>query len=274
MSNELTIDDFYKFKQANTDILPSLIDFYEKCRQIQMALVKKPVGTDDWKKKEADNWLTTNKKNRDDDEKLYSTMRTLLNKLSDENFIVIKNELQKLNIREEHHLEKLSGLIFDKASIEPKFCVWYAKIAADIAQWADNDTNKCFRKLLIDKCQLTFSNILVIDDTTMNITKEKSRGCVVFIGELYNQDLLPSKIINSCFLTLIMIHTNNITESRIIECFCSMMKTVGAKFCRSSPGAQSLFDSIDNMIATEQLIKKDKFALMDIVDLKNKNKWI
>jgi hypothetical protein len=103
-SSELSIDDFYGYKIHNMDVLPELEDFYKYCCSLNTNKNTIKVTADsnnEWKKHEAKNWLTENKKNRDDDEKLYSSLRSILNKLSDDNFNVLIDEIKKLNINEE-----------------------------------------------------------------------------------------------------------------------------------------------------------------------------
>ena len=45
--------------------------------------------------------------------------------------------------------------------------------------------------------------------------KDKAKGCVNFIGELYNCNLLPNKIIYYCFNELLSMHESNIFEKII-----------------------------------------------------------
>ncbi len=271
MSSDLSIDKFMLYKGCNQEMPQELNEFYEFCKSLQQPtkqvknLVKLNADNDsEWKRHEAKNWLTENKKNRDDDEKLYSQIRSILNKLSDDNFNVLVEEIKKLAINDEQHLGKLSEFIFNKALDEPKFCIRYAKLAFEFAKYEPyNNGVISFRTSIVQRCQIMFTDI-------KDAPKDKAKGCVNFIGELYNCNLLPNKIIYYCFSELLSMHESNIFE-KIIECVSTLMKISGEKFwVNNNHDAVILFDKIDLLIKKGKLCNKDKFGLMDTLDLKKK----
>lgn len=279
ISRELSIDKFISFKRYNLDLLPQLLIPPAVNLPVSESHGKQKQGEfNDWRKREANNWMTQAKKSRDDDEKLYSQVRTTLNKLSDENFDTLLLEIKNMNLKESHHLEKLSELIFNKALIEPKFCVWYAKLAYELSCYGKNsDTNTLFRAKLIDRCQQMFSDIIITNDNGVNaVSKELSCGYVRFVGELYVCGLLPNKIINGCCLTLLKIKEKEKKDDlKMIDCLCSLIKVIGKTFASNCPDdTVSLFNKIDELMKSGQLVPKEKFALMDIKDLCKNGKWI
>jgi hypothetical protein len=142
-------------------------------------------------------------------------------------------------------LNKLSEFIFNKALDEPKFCIRYAKLAYEFAKYEPyNNEKMCFRTLIVKRCQITFSEIPTVN-------KDKAKGCVNFIGELYNNNLLPNKIICYCFDELINMGMNNNWE-KIIEAIFVLMKISGEKFISNNKiDAANFFNKIDNIIKTE-----------------------
>ncbi|ARF11724.1 eukaryotic translation initiation factor 4G [Klosneuvirus KNV1] len=270
----LTLDVLMSYKLNNRDMLPEIATYYANNKH---NIVKKNTQ---WRKietKQEENWLVAKKFNQTDDEKLYAQFRSILNKLSEGNFNELAQELTAVEIARQDHLAKLADLIFDKAIIEPKFSVMYAKLAREIAGYCvkENDKTIYFRELLINKCQSMFNECISFDPTVQGkrlITKEIAVGCMTFIGELYNHELLTGKIINSCFLLLLMRAEQN--KSFVIESINTLMKVAGNMFnSKSKQEGIVIFDKVNGLIKSNKLPNKEKFALMDLMDLKNKNKW-
>lgn len=270
----LTLDVLMAHKSLNRDMLPEIATYYTNNKH---NIVKKNTH---WRKietKQEENWLVAKKFNQTDDEKLYAQFRSILNKLSGSNFNELAQELTAVEIARQDHLAKLAEFIFDKAIIEPKFSDMYAKLAREIAGYCvkENDKVIYFRELLINKCQSMFNECISFDPSVQGkrlITREIAVGCMTFIGELYNHELLTVKIINSCFLLLLMRAEQN--KSFVIDSINTLMKVVGDVFNnKSKQEAIIIFDKVNGLIKSNKLPNKEKFALMDMIDLKNKNKW-
>lgn len=271
-TNILSIDEFMKYKHINKEPLPEILEFYN----INKTKFSK---TSNWRKpeqKQSENWLILNKFKQSDTEKLHAQFRSILNKLSDSNFNILAKEITELEIHCKEDLDKLVEFIFNKAIIETKFSISYARLSKELAGYCltDNNTNVnvFFRELLIQRCQQMFNDCLI--QTNDNVTKEKSTGCMTFIGELYNCELLTHKIINSCFLLLLLKFKQD--KLYIIESIVALMKVVGKRFYSESPqDANLVFQKISKLIETpETLSNKEKFALMDLIDLRKDNNWI
>lgn len=272
--NLLTIDEFLKYKQVNREMLPEIQEFYNLNKH-------KFNRVNNWRKiaeqKPNENWLITNRFKQNEEEKLYSQFRCILNKLSDTNFNNLAKEITTLEIEKQEHLLKLAEFIFNKAITENKFCVTYAKLSKELSGYyiKENDKMIFFRELLINKCQQMFNECVFFDplsETKMQISKEMSIGCMIFIGELYNCELLTNKIINSCFLLLL----KRLDQSKIniIDNICALMKIVGKNFTKKCVlETDHIFEKLNKIMTIGTLINKDKFALMDLFDLKNENKW-
>ncbi|QKF93752.1 eukaryotic initiation factor 4g [Fadolivirus algeromassiliense] len=275
---QISIDEFMRFKLPNQEMLPELVEYYNTNKHRFL----KTGNTGNWRKfdQKAENWLVANKFKQNDDEKLYSQFRSILNKLSDSNFNSLADELTKLEIGKSEHLAKLAEFIFNKAIIETKFASMYAKLSKELSGYSvkENDKQVFFRELLISRCQTMFNECSSYEPSVPNktlITKEIAVGCMVFIGELYNMDLLTTKIINSCFLLLIVKINQN--KPFIIDSICALMKTVGTVFSKKANAeSKVVFEKLEAFITNKektQLCNKDKFALMDLFDLKKTNNW-
>ena len=279
--NNLSFEEFLKYKTLNNDMLPDLVEFYNNNKLKFNRGNAMPNGNAaGWRKfeqKPNENWLVTNKFKQNDDDKLYSQFRSLLNKLSDSNFDTLAKELTTIEIEKSEHLSKLTEFIFNKAIIEPKFGNMYAKLSKELSGYYVKEEDKVyhFRELLINRCQMMFNECVSMDPNVTQktlITKETAIGCMTFIGELYLCDLLTNKIINSCFLLLLMKVGQN--KSHIIECICTLMKVCGKAFTLKCPNDSNvIFEKIEKLISSNTLQNKDKFALMDVIDLRKANKW-
>jgi len=220
-----------------------------------------------------ENCVITNKLKQNDEEKLYSQFRSILNKLSDSNFDALAKELISQEINKPEHLIKLTDFIFNKAVIETKFSVMYAKLAKELSGYCVKDADKViyFRELLIGKCQAMFNDNISTDNEN-NVSKDLAVGCMIFIGELYNCGLMTNKIINSCLLLLLMKIDKN--KSFLINCLTALTKTVGNLFAEKCPNETKLvFDKIEKLITSGTLQPKDRFAFMDLCDLKKAQGW-
>jgi translation initiation factor 4G len=279
------------YKDANIEMHPDLKQFVSVFPTVpaKSRTTGRYRNKSNWKKPEKkikSTWVTDAKKDKTDDEKLYLQIRGILNKLSASNFNELANEFIQLNIRSRDHLMSLVDIIFKKAIVESKFNEIYAKLCYELASYyiEDNDDKVYFRELLLNKCQQMFeesANIKILDrSVTVPVTvpvietfksKEQITGCIKFIGELYNINLLTNKVVYSCFLILLSkVSPGNMYT---IDCICTLMQTINVKFVSSAPNeASSIYDRIEKLKNSDSTEKKDKFALMDILDLrKSKN---
>ena len=190
----ISIDDFLSFKSANRDMLPELVE-YIKLQQPKPKQWRKP----EYKKlpykqfngnnahtnphggvsRQPNSWLTNMKNSRSDDDKLYSNIRSILNKISDSNLDELYNDITTLKLTNKEHVEKLVDLIFIKAVSENKFTHLYAKLSKllfhytiELDPYLDPDQEVemdnipikiAFKTLLVNKCQSVFNYCITID---------------------------------------------------------------------------------------------------------------
>jgi hypothetical protein len=211
--------------------------------------------------------------NRDENEKLAVTYRSILNKLSESNFNDLAAEIVNVPIKTQDQLLKLVDAIFQKAIMETKFIEVYAKLSKQLGCYHIEDSNKkyYFRELLINKCQLMFNEWTSLDPSMAadNILKSKVIGCITFIGELYKHEMLTSKIIYSCFIHLFA--KANLNKAFTVDSICVLFKTVGKLFQKkSNTDASICLEKLDKLKNSPTIQLKEKFAIMDIFDTLSK----
>lgn len=262
----LSYHDFLGYKNANRDDLEALKGILRQPknpRQHHQKLKQQQMRT---------NWLLGNQC----DDKMNSEFIGTLNKISKNNWEELSNTLRNMNINTKDNMNKLVNLIFSKAISEPKFCELYVMICNNLEDMETEDTN--FKKLLLIKCQDMFKSAISMDKELENRDdddepstfkfKENIIGCMVFIGGLYNIGLIEDKIISSCFLRILM--NINLKKAYGIENMCNLMKVVGKKYSVNCPKDMDKYmEQIDELICSDIEVK-DKFALMDIIEQRDR----
>ena len=67
----------------------------------------------------------------------------------------------------------------------------------------------------------------------------------------------------------------NFNKAFIIENMCSLMTTIGSKFCKSCPTeSQNFFTKLDQLKDSSSLSIKDKFGIMELLETAQKKNWI
>ncbi|KAG5671624.1 hypothetical protein PVAND_001817 [Polypedilum vanderplanki] len=241
-------------------------------------------------------------------EKLKKNFRSLLNKITAENFEHIAKEASntnKFSITEKESLESIVDILFEKSITEPGFAPIYARLCkvlteAHVFQTTDingNESKKSpWKMYLIYRCQEEFERFSVDEETLNEIlskidsaeTQEdkdyyadihfnyryRAQGTIKFIGELYMYDLLNSNVMKSCIESLL----SSITEENISR-VCHLFTTIGKKFEENPPKDQNGTELIDKYMEQLQRLKNNKcittsrikFDIMNVIDLRKAN---
>lgn len=219
--------------------------------QIRLSIrndVKLSEAENAWKPSFLQNTQTNDK---DDAAELYKQVRLILNKLTAQNFGVLSEQFQKLQIDTKEKLVEVINLVFNKAVNEPNFSEGYAKLSQYLShcskQIDSSSTERAyFKRTLITKCQTEFEQHVANKNTTeaalaplmeklkasekngdtngvneikAQIADEESNlrrrlvSTVRFIGELYKLDMLTTNIMNVCINMLIREATVNVRPS-------------------------------------------------------------
>ncbi|KAG7197148.1 hypothetical protein KM043_007233 [Ampulex compressa] len=245
-------------------------------------------------------------------EVLYKKVRSVLNKLTPQNFSTLLEQVRSLTIDTEERLQGVINLVFEKAVDEPSFSVEYALLCKDLAQIQVTSSERyserqegggvSFKKLIIGRCQKEFeknpadevaraAKLKEIEECTdpdkkkdLQVALEeedrririKSVGNIRFIGELYKQGMLIGRIMHRCIKHLL---DQNDEES--LECVCKLLTTIGKDL--ESTGStehyeemQSYFDKMQSIVARRgqsKISSRIRFMLQDVIDLRA-NKWV
>lgn len=266
--SDVSLNVLFSYKHLNMEILPSIEDIISfKTSKIKNH--KKYNNKKHYNKKYNNNNTITpintalikKKNNKTDDEKIKSEMRSILNKISSDNFTKLVDDILKIKITSIELLNFLVELLFEKAIVEHKYSSLYAEISLKFIDITfDNVT---LRKLLLNKCQQSFMKYLKneLDDTF------KLKGYMQYLGELYNIGIFYDAISTNCIKMMIKAAQNN--TDNVVSMIKIYIKTIWNKFTK-----HELFNIIMNDIiilkSTKGISVKDKFAIMDLEDMYKK----
>lgn len=259
-----SIDVFYSYKTIYTNIIPELNVFIRETATNKKKTKKNTPSQH--------NWLMEQGNGKSD------KFRTILNKLSKSNTDILFNQIVGLGIGKGEggggEVIECIDILFSKAINENNFIKNYAIIASKMNQLQFLNSPP-FKTLLLEKCQKMFMEAITLEKelegyTTANFKyKEQILSCIEFIGELYNQNLIIHKIVQTCFSMIFgRVEVGGVYSVDILSCFT---KVVINKFSTIGSDGKTLFNKLD-ILAKEMKNPKEKFKLMDILDMRKKLK--
>ncbi|XP_016915134.2 eukaryotic translation initiation factor 4 gamma 3 isoform X4 [Apis cerana] len=241
-------------------------------------------------------------------EALFKRVRSVLNKLTPQKFNTLVDQVRALTVDTPERLQGVINLVFEKAVDEPSFSVAYALMCKELAVMEvsgsdkNSDKQECsytFKKLIINRCQKEFERNPVNEVARANKLKEieectdpekkkdlqlaleeeerrtriKSVGNIRFIGELYKQGMLTTKIMHRCIKELLIQ-----SDEDSLECLCKLLTTVGKDLeSKVSPEEmQDYFNKMQDIVARRghgKISSRIRFMLQDVIDLRANN-WI
>ncbi|XP_018344628.1 PREDICTED: eukaryotic translation initiation factor 4 gamma 3 isoform X1 [Trachymyrmex septentrionalis] len=240
-------------------------------------------------------------------EALYKRVRSVLNKLTPQKFSTLVEQVRSLPIDTQERLQGVINLVFEKAVDEPSFSVEYALLCKELAQmevagYEGQDSSVSFKKLIITRCQKEFEKNPIDDVARNRKLKEiddchdlekkkelqlaleeeerrirvKSVGNIRFIGELYRQQILTTKIMHRCIR-----HLLDQNDEDNLECLCKLLTTIGKDLELKGQQAntdemQEYFNRMQEIVARKghsKISSRIRFMLQDVIDLRA-NKWI
>lgn len=211
----------------------------------------------------------------------------ILNKITDSNFKDLANDLVNLEIKKSEHLQYLVDMIFKKAISESKFSKLYSNLCNNMIEYhiEINNYKLYFKKFLLMKCQRMFekgstlsidlidkeTGRLMTDDNKLFKFKDHVLGCIRFIGELYNCGILTEKIMAICLNKLF--NLINKSKACTINCICTLLTVIGDKFHYHN-NFKNYVRTLNNIKQSGKLDSKDKFEIMDLLDLAKSKNWL
>lgn len=270
-SRPLTISEFMGYKAKNTAIPDELQKQLDTLKQPQKRQFRQLNQSN--QPRHLKSWAAAQASNEEN--VVYSQFVNSLNKISDSNFDEIAKEIKNIKIESKEQLEKLAELILLKASSERNFSKTYAKLTKILGDLSIGQGKEkiSFRVLLLHNCQKMFLESISHDkdDNNAQGLKNLVLGCMQFIGELYNDGLLTDDIIGFCFAQII--NRISLNKAYGIDCLCTLIKIVGKIYFEKCPmDAQTWMDKM-TIIQGQKIEMKDKFAIMDIFEIRKKERW-
>lgn len=261
------IEVFTSFKDANTIMPPSIVEYNNKKRKI----IRDNNQIANWRHHEAraTNKFVAARMSQTDNDKLYDSIRNKLNKLSKDNFDDMVKELLELPITSLDNITELVNIIVDKAVAEKLYVSLYAKLCKEFMPYVTIvETKKiAFRDILISKCQNYYTTYTSSKNT---IAKEIKIGFMSFLGYLYVEQVIIYKIVSVCINNLICNYT---TIPNSIELLTTLIKIVGSLMARERNGEMKEYMRLITEIKSKNLQLRDKFMIMDLIDLVEKEQW-
>ncbi|GMF41465.1 unnamed protein product [Phytophthora fragariaefolia] len=225
--------------------------------------------------------------------------KSILNKLSIEKFDKLSDQLIEVAVRGLEVLKGVIEMVIAKAQMEWHFSTMYAELCAKIAQTAmpaitldDNevvtDTHKLFRKLLLQRCQKEFEakpDVEGLEELPEDVRLEKeliikraSLGHIRFVGELFKQRMLSSRIMHEC--VSILFGDIKTPDEESLECLCNLLSTIG-RALEANAREKAELNHINGYYATikklsgesKLLCTRVRFMLQDLLELRA-NRWV
>lgn len=242
-----TVDEFYAYKSKFIAMPDELIKY-------QLFNSTKKRGTTASRpsvpRNNETNWLMNNKVEN-------SEFISLLNKLSDSNSDMIFADIMKLDIQDDKYVN-IIDILFGKILNDQKYTKLYAKLCVCLL------VREQFKTLLLERTHRMFMEAIHLKGhTSVYKFKEQVLNYVRFIGELYNLDILSHKIIQGCYSMIFERIKNNGLYS--VEILCVFVRSNIDKFYLNKNDSVLLFKQIESLSSVDN---KDKFMLMDIIDIK------
>ncbi|BAM39114.1 uncharacterized protein TOT_010000576 [Theileria orientalis strain Shintoku] len=154
-------------------------------------------------------------------EQFKRSVRTLLNKLTVENFLVVSEKIATLyrEAEEQESVRVVVDLLHEKATHELEYSDMYADLAF-LLKYSFNEKldlgskTTCFHKTLLNKCQDSFEEI----STNHGLDKTYILGNIRFMGELFLRKILSITILKRISCTLMTSNGNNVGANSVGNC--------------------------------------------------------
>ena len=137
-------------------------------------------------------------------------MRSILNKLTPENFQKLTAEVSHFDLGTKGALKQIVTLVFEKAVDESKYCRLYALLCLRLNEEVPNyEEEECvftsFQRILLTKLQYEFDSRRQGNVDPGSREKRQLLGLSAFIGELYSLSLIREVTVHACLKEKIII---------------------------------------------------------------------
>ena len=207
-------------------------------------------------------------------EQLLREVRSILNKVTPENFNSLEMKFLSLPINTEERLIKVVDLLYNQAVIfsrrAPNFSEVYAELSLGCSQFEvpvivnGIEGNVDFISLLFRKTKEVFKK------DPENEDQSKILGNIRFIGELFNCGLIEEESMHTIIGQLIR---RSNTQTFHLESLCILLATVGKELEQAEGNTMDKYiDHLEKILEDRNLSPRIQFYLRDIIDLRA-NQW-
>ena len=239
---------------------------------------KKKEGIDDFNFKKTE----LNKENVD---KNISELRSLLNKLTNNNYEKIKPKLEEhinaiIEKSDKKEIDKIGNFIFETASSNKFYSEIYATLYGEII--SKHDILKNILDDSINTYMVLFENIELVDPKIdydkfckNNIINDKRKSMSLFITNLMNKEVLNIEVITNMIDKLHILLENNIDEienKKIIEEIVENLYIIVTNMnCDITEIKINLTNNLSKYSGKPGLSNKAKFKYMDTIEFIKEN---
>ena len=213
-------------------------------------------------------------------------LREMLNKICDDNYNIILNEILKFDY-DEKLLDIFKNLLIEKILTEDEYFTLYVNICAQMCKLYNkktysNEQKMNFKNLLLASIQQEFLNL---DETSIKYIppipvtlNEKSKKKFIkkikysninLISEFYNIGLIRKNIIKDCIDELIQKNTN-FSISLLCHLIIKISKKLFTDLKESLDQAYTYLDKIDKTPPNFKIEIETKFEIMEVLESKDK----
>lgn len=245
---------------------------------------------------------------------LLKKVRSLMNKITPTTKDDLIKEFLSYNVSSsQEQLAAVINILFDKAVEEPKFCPIYAEVCKQQVdkELKENSKLSLCRNALLNRAQETFVNktweeernikVKAIDEEEdakkklqlqleLQEADDKFRrrkfGNITFIGQLYRQTLLSTKIVQWCLYDLIN-HSHRNPETKklpeppfdeeSLHCAIQLIENLGKQLDSITPdfnGKEYLDQTLQHLECVSSMCSnKIRFMVMNVIELRQ-NRWL
>lgn len=233
-------------------------------------------------------------KEKSKEEMIVDEVKFILNRLTPENYEKLKVEFLGACTSmpgDEGVLNAIIDQIFSYAINLQNFSALYARLCADLSSELKSkigeENTKQFKRLLLNKCQREFekekeeelknaSEKLSPEELEEKefLLRKKKVGNMIFIGELYLQEMLSEKIMHEVIKRL-LINPIPYPSSDDIELLCKLLTTIGKKLDheKSKKYVNFYFARMETLSQEPTIASRLRFMLKDVIEMRTNN-WV
>jgi hypothetical protein len=184
--------------------------------------------------------------------------RELLNKLSKTNFEIIETELTSIMFDNEHIIRQFVTIFLSKSFEEQLYTNIYIQFVKHLLM-----TNLLFRQILLEEVQRHFQ--LVIQNKS-NLIKIQKLGVIRVVANLFVLKLLSIDEFEKCILYIEQYLRVNCEN--LIDYYC-LLYNICLEFlkCNYPKILEQIHIKMKLIYESEYIGKKDKFTLLDIIEM-------